>query len=100
MADPSKVQEIKEEFKEYEIIEISAKEGLGLEELLQLIGNMLPNTLREEEFLIPYSDQAMVAFLHRNGKIEEEDYREDGTYIKAIIEEEVFNKCSEFLLKK
>lgn len=100
LADPLKIQEIKDEFKEYEIIEISAKQGVNLEELLVLIGNMIPNTLREEEFLIPYTDQAMVAFLHRNGKIEEEEYREDGTYIKATIEEEAFNKCKEFLLNK
>ncbi len=62
------------------------------------MGENLPNTLREEEFIIPYDKQSMVSFLHRNSKILIEEYKEEGTYIKAILEEEAFNKCREFLI--
>ena len=48
------------------------------------------------EYLIPYTAQQTVAFLHRNAKVLEEDYRDNGTYVKADVDDEVLNKCKEF----
>jgi GTP-binding protein HflX len=54
--------------------------------------------MKEMEFVIPYSDQKMAAFLHRNAKVLEEDYRDEGTYIKALVDEETINKCSDYII--
>lgn len=82
---------------EYEnVIEISAVEEINLELLLQKFTELLPYKLQEVEFNIPYSDQAMVAFLHRNSNILEEEYREEGTYIKAQVDSEVYNKTEHY----
>ncbi|MPQ43019.1 GTPase HflX [Clostridium tarantellae] len=80
----------------YKIIEISAVERINLDLLLKEISIELPYTLETKEYLIPYTNQQTVAFLHRNGKVLEEEYREDGTYIKADVDEEILNKCKEF----
>ncbi len=91
------LEEIKEKYsKNYEIIAISAYEKINLDELLNEIEEKLPFTLEEKEYLIPYSDQKMVAYLHRAANVLEEDYRDNGTYIKAQVDEEIKNKCSEF----
>jgi GTP-binding protein HflX len=43
--------------------------------------------------MIPYSEQPFVSFLYRNARVLEEEYREQGTYIKAEVDEEAHNKC-------
>ena len=79
------------------IIWISAKKDLNLNELLKVISDQLPNTLRTGDYLIPYSQQNMVAFLHRNGIIIKQEYLEEGTLIQAQVNEEIWNKTKEFL---
>jgi GTP-binding protein HflX len=79
-----------------EIIEISATEGLNLDFLLNKLSMHLPYSLKEIEYIIPYSNQAAVAYLHRNANVLLEEYKEDGTYIKAEVDDEVYNKTKEF----
>ncbi|QAA31888.1 GTPase HflX [Clostridium manihotivorum] len=93
------LEAIKEKNNQYTIVEISARNNVNLEGLLKEIGNTLPNKMRDIEVLVPYSDQHMVAFLHRNGKVVEEEYKEDGTYIKAVVDEEIYNKSKEYELQ-
>ncbi|MFD3156194.1 GTPase HflX [Haloimpatiens sp. FM7330] len=90
---------IKDNNKFFDIIEISAKEEINLEKLIEEVSKKLPNTLKKCEFLIPYTHQAVVAYLHENAKINFEEYKENGTYIRAIVEEKIYNKYSEFVLK-
>lgn len=99
MASEEKLQSLREDFKGHKIIEISAREGINLKELLQEVSVSLPYTLKKAEYLIPYSDQSVTAFLHRNAKVELEEYREDGTFIAALVDDEVYNKCEKYLIK-
>ena len=94
-----RLEELKEKYKErYEIVCISAFERINLDELLDKVEEKLPYTLVEKEYIIPYTEQQVVAYLHRASNILEEDYREEGTYIKAQVDDEVKNKCSKFEL--
>ncbi len=81
-----------------EVIEISAKEGANLEKLLELVSIHLPEKLVKANFLIPYSDSSTAAYLHRNSNIIQEEYREDGIYIEAMIDEEVKNKTMKYII--
>lgn len=76
---------------------ISAKQDLNMDKLLELISSLLPNTLKKATYLIPYREQAMVAFLHRNALIIKEDFQENGTSITANVNEETWNKMKSFL---
>ena len=96
LANVEDLEKLKEENNKYNIVEVSAKNFINLDGLLKVIGEEIPNTLKTIEFLIPYSDQQIVAYLHRNGKVLEEDYKDNGTYIKADVDEEVYNKCKNF----
>ncbi|WP_333859751.1 GTPase HflX [Clostridium sp.] len=93
------VEDIKNRYNALESIYISAKQGINLEVLLEKISHMLPGSIKRVEYLIPYTEQAAVAFIHRNCKIEQEDYREHGTYISALVDEEVYNKCKKFIIE-
>ncbi|MEK6264714.1 MAG: GTPase HflX [Clostridium sp.] len=89
---------IKEKYKNIKSIEISAKYGTNLEELLKEVCNDLPYTLKSFKVLIPYTDQAMVAYLHRGSNVESEEYNEEGTVMSVQGDDEVYNKCEKYIL--
>lgn len=90
------VDSIEDKYKEFSTVRISARQEMNLDLLLAEIARVLPYMLVEAEYIIPYSEQAFVSFLHRNARVIEEDYREQGTYIKAEVDEEAYNKCKNF----
>ncbi|EHK2326501.1 GTPase HflX [Clostridium perfringens] len=99
-ADEEKLNELEAKYSSIynKVVKISARERINLDELLEAISEELPYTLKSKEYIIPYTAQQVVAYLHRNANVSEEEYREDGTYIKAEVDEEVENKCREYEL--
>ena len=99
-ADEEKLNELEAKYSSIynKIVKISARERINLDELLEAISEELPYTLKSKEYIIPYTAQQVVAYLHRNANVSEEEDREDGTYIKAEVDEEVENKCREYEL--
>lgn len=91
------IESIKERFNNYITIEISAKEGINLDNLLELIEEKLPYKMKKCEYLIPYDRSDINSYLHRNGRVLEEDYRENGTYMVVEVDDESFNKSKEFV---
>lgn len=90
---------IEEKLQFYDVVEISSKTGENIDELIKIICNKLPQTLFEKEFLIPYTNQKLVSFMYRNSKVLSESYEENGTKIKALIDEELYNKCRMYEMK-
>jgi len=90
------VDSIEDKYKELATVRISARKDINLDLLLAEIARVLPYKLVEAEFMIPYSEQSFVSFLHRNARVLEEDYRDQGTYIKAVVDDEAYNKCRNF----
>ena len=91
------IESIKERFNNYITIEISAKEGINLDNLLELIEEKLPYKMKKCEYLIPYDRSDMNSYLHRNGRVLEEEYKENGTYMVVEVDDESFNKSKEFV---
>ena len=99
MSSEEQLDELREKSLYKDIIEVSAKEGTNLEELLYLIEEKLPYSLIKAEFMIPYHKGDVVSFLHRNGRVFEEDYKDEGTYMMVEVDEEVYNKTEEYVTK-
>ena len=97
-ATEEQLENVKKATSEYETIEISAKEGINLEELLGLIEENLPYKMKKCEYLIPYDRSDMSSFLHRNGRVLEEDYRENGTFMFVEVDEESYNKSKDYII--
>ncbi|MGL4108518.1 GTPase HflX [Clostridium sp. LP20] len=98
MATEEQLEELREQVDYKEIIEVSAKEGTNLDELLYLIEEKLPYNLIKAEFIIPYHKGDIVSFLHRNGRVFEEEYKDEGTYMMVEVDEEVYNKSKEYVV--
>ncbi|WP_297635798.1 GTPase HflX [uncultured Clostridium sp.] len=99
-ATEEQIEALREEFSSYDIVEISAKQELNIEGLIHKIEEKLPYSLKKVELIIPYEKGDIVSMLHRSSRILKEDYEDRGTLIQAEVDEEVYNKTKEFLIKE
>lgn len=97
LATDEQKDKIYEKFSEYRCIEISAKKDINLDELLSLIEITLPFKLKKCEYLIPYHKSEIASYLHRNARVIEENYKDEGTYVIAEVDDECYNKTQEFI---
>ena len=67
---------------------ISARNGTGLEELLEVLKEAAKEGKRIVEKTFSYNEAAKVNEIHKIGQIMEEDYRNEGIYIKAQVPKE------------
>lgn len=78
---------------------ISAKGGLGLNNLLNLIEENLAINSLEVELIIPYQETSKAAKLHETATVFSEEYTEVGIKIKAIILSELLNDYKKYIIK-
>lgn len=78
---------------------ISAKAGLNLDKLLELIAENLKLKAVEEYFLIPYSDSAVAAKLHSVGTVLEQEYLAEGTQLKVRLDANQLSEFEKYLSK-
>ena len=77
---------------------ISAKEQKGFDELLEAVLKELPPTRRKAELLIPFAAGAMAARIRNEGVVEEEEYRPEGLYMRAIVEMTLLDTIKDYIL--
>ena len=64
---------------------ISAREGTGFGCLLEKIEKLLNEGFVRIERVIPYADAGQIQKIRQYGRLEREEYREEGIYVEAEI---------------
>ena len=77
------------DFKADETVYIAAKHEKGLDKLSAAIEAEVLKSRNYIEKLIPYSDAGIINRIRKSGNILEEDYREDGIYIRAYADKSI-----------
>ena len=77
---------------------ISALQQKGFDELMEAILKELPPTRRKIEVMLPFSQGALAARIRNDGAVEEEEYRPEGLYMRAIIDVALLSQVEEYLL--
>ena len=72
----------------------SAKTGFGVDNLLRAIENSLPHPNIEIDTVIPYTRGDLVNAIHEKGEVLEEEYRPEGTYLRALVDDRLAKKIS------
>ncbi len=80
------------------VVMISALNGEGIDELLNMIVKELPPTRRAAELLIPYNRGDVAAMFRRDGAVEIEEFRPEGVYLKLISDIFLLEKYQEFII--
>lgn len=79
-------------------VEISAKTGQNVDELIKLIAETAPGKKAEMTVLIPYDMGAVVSELHTNQKVLSEEYLENGVKIKLLADSITYSKLKSFII--
>ncbi len=77
-------------------IYLSAKKGIGIDELNELIRKEIYGSYKTVEFLIPYSKGNIENILRESASILETEYKEAGTYIKCSISPVLYERFREY----
>ena len=79
---------------------ISAKTGEGLDALLEKIALNLPETHRRLQLLLPYSKAGLISEIRELGRVDIEDYREDGVFVEALVDIKICHKVQDYIIKE
>ncbi len=80
---------------------LSAKDGRGVSALLEAISTVLRRREREVTLLIPYHEGGALNLLRGECPIlGEVEYREDGFFVKALLDEKNFGRFSRFIVRQ
>lgn len=75
---------------------VSALHGTGMNDFVAVVENAMEDLLIPIEVIIPYSDGVELNSIHEQGNVETVDYREGGTYVKALVPSSIANKLLKF----
>ena len=85
-------EETLRDFKAERILSISAKTGQGLEALQVTIAEILREQKIEIEHVYSYAEAGKIQLIRKYGELLEEEYREDGIFVKGYIPKEFYEK--------
>ena len=76
---------------------MSARDGIGLQELLQMIKKRVFSGNREGIFLIPYEKGEIVSYLNSNATVSSQEYLAEGVKLFVDCRESEYSKYREYL---
>ena len=83
-------RQIQRDFRADYVLNISARTGEGLTELKDRLEEILTEHQILIERLYPYSEAGKIQLIRKYGQLLEEEYREDGIYVKAYVPREIY----------
>lgn len=78
---------------------ISAKDGAGLDELINIIRQHVLSGYITCKMLIPFDKGDIVSYLNASASVIETEYEEQGTFIKVELKEADFKKYEQYVIK-
>lgn len=85
-------QQILRDFKADKTLSVSAKTGLGLDDVKAALEEILREQKISVERIFPYTEAGTIQLIRKYGELLEEDYREEGIYVRAFVPLEIYEK--------
>lgn len=82
------------EFETY--VKISAKNGTGIDKLLQAIDANLPVRVKRVRLLIPFANAGLASEIRTKATLISEEYVAEGVLVEAIVDEMLYARLSRF----
>lgn len=78
-------------------IRLSAATGWGVDALLKELDRRLAGRMAEVELLLPYDQLPLLGALRLGGSVQQEEYRPDGVYVKALADRRALHRFAPYL---
>lgn len=82
-----------------ETVCISAKEGIGIESLMEKVEDIAPGKKHEVRICLPYSETKYVSELHENQVVLEEEYTAEGIQLKALVDAICYERLRRYIIR-
>lgn len=79
---------------------ISAKNNIGIDELMQKIADVAPGKKQKVKACIPYNMGAVVNELHQTQKILSEEYAAEGTLMELLVDDVMYERIKQYVIKE
>ena len=79
-----------------EIVQISAKSGMGMDALLQTIEKVLQSFRSSLTALVPYTEGALISWVHGRCEIIKEEHLAEGVLLEVYVDEESENRLMKY----
>lgn len=89
--DKVEENEILHDFKADKTLKISAKSGEGLTQFKEVLEEILREDKKLLEGIFPYNQGGQLTVIRKYGELLEEEYRENGIYVKAFVPIEIYS---------
>jgi GTP-binding protein HflX len=80
-------------------VRISAKKGLGIDNLLKAIEDNLPIRVKRVKALLPFDKIGISAQIREKCTLISEEYVSDGLLVDAVINEEMYSKIRDYIVE-
>lgn len=77
-------------------VNISAKNKIGFDSLLEAIGELAPGRKKQVTAVIPYTEGSLLSGLYEKQKILSEEYTENGTRLVLLADAECYNAIKKY----
>lgn len=77
---------------------LSALTGAGREKLLDRISSFFAGEMVTEWFKIPYEDSKWLDKMYQEGKVQEKEYDQQGTKVKAVVPQKLADRLGDYQL--
>ena len=81
-------------------VKISALKGVGVDALLECVAENLPQTRKRVLLLIPFDQGSLAAKIRNRSRVLQEEYRNDGLFMDAIVDAADLPLVSQYMTDK
>ncbi len=92
--DKLQMEEVVKDFKADYTLKISAATGSGLEQVKEVLEEVLREDKQFLEGTFPYDVGGQISAIRKYGELIEEEYRENGIYVRAFVPVEMYQNLS------
>ncbi len=82
-----------------DVVKMSAKHGMGMEELLSAIEGALGQSRHKITVCLPYSMGGMVETLHNNAQVLSTDYTAEGIVVETVVDDILYGRLRDYIIE-
>ena len=83
-----------------DVVKMSAKQGMGMETLLQAIERTLGHSRHQITVTLPYSMGGMLETLHNNAQVLSTEYTGEGIVVETVVDDILYGRLKAYITKE
>ena len=83
-----------------DVVKMSAKQGMGMADLLKAIERAIGKTHHHITVTLPYSMGGMLETLHNNAQVIATDYTGEGIVVETVVDDILYGRLREYITKE